>query len=139
MRVFADTSGLFAAVVRNDGEHPRARLVMERLLQQGAEIHTTSYVLLETLALLHSRVGREAAAEFDRILRPLLRVRWVDEALHARASRRFESHSDAKVSLVDCASFTAMEDEGLGACFGFDGHFTREGFRLLSAGEDLTA
>ena len=80
--------------------------------------------------------SRDATLAFERSLRPLLKVRWVDEDLHARAVRRFENGKAANVSLVDCASFVTMDDEGLAACFGYDRHFEREGFRLLSAAEE---
>lgn len=137
MRLFADTSGLFAAVVRNDCEHQRARPLLMRLLEERAEIHTTSYVVLETMALLHSRVSRDAALSFEQALRPLLKVRWVDEKFHTRASVHLAHRTGAKVSLVDCASFVAMNDEGLTLCLGYDGHFEQEGFELLSSVEDL--
>ena len=100
MRVFADTSGLFAALVRNDWMHLRAKATMTQLLEKGAEIHLTSYVLIETMALLQARVGLKAARQFEHVFRPLLRIHWVDESLHDRAFRRLELRGSRGVSLV---------------------------------------
>jgi len=139
VNVYADTSGLFAGLVHNDRNHPAAREVMHALLQQRHELFLTSYVLQETLALLQSRVGLEAARRFDHALRPLLQVIWIDEKLHDRAFRRLELRSSRQVSLADCSSFVAMEELGIRWVLGFDHHFEQEGFALLHAPEDLDA
>lgn len=137
MRAFADTSGLFAALVRNDQVHVRAKAVLTRLLEERWELHVTSYVLLETESLLQARVGLHAARQFDHVYRPLLRVHWIDEGLHDRAFRRLELRESRRVSLVDCSSFVVMEGEGLRDVFGYDPHFTDEGFRVIGHPDDL--
>ena len=110
---------------------------MEKLLEESAEIHVTSYVLLETMALLQARVGLEAARQFENVLRPLLQVHWVDELLHEKAFKRLELRGTRGVSLVDCTSFVTMEDAGIRSVFGYDEHFTDEGFHLVKALSDL--
>lgn len=81
MKAFADTSGLFAALVRNDAKHASAREVLARLLEARCELHVTSYVLLEMESLLQNRVGLDAARQFDHVYRPVLRVHWIEETL----------------------------------------------------------
>ena len=137
MKIYADTSGLFAALVKNDIMHAKAGPTMEHLLEDGAEIHVTSYILLETMALLQARVGLEAARQFERILRPLLQVHWVDESLHVKSFKRLELRGTRGVSLVDCTSFVTMEDAGIRYVFGYDEHFTDEGFHLVKTQSDL--
>ena len=137
MRIYADTSGLFAGLVRSDRNHPVASGLLRALLERRCELHLTSYVLQETLALLQTRVGLEAARRFDHTFRPLLRVSWVDEPLHARAFRRLELRAARKVSLADCSSFVLMEELGIERVFGFDQHFEQEGFRLLRSPDEL--
>lgn len=138
MRVFADTSGLFAALVRNDINHPQAKATLALLLDSGAELHATSYHLLELLALLQARVSFEAARSFDRDFRPLLRVIWVDEALHTRAFHRLELRARRSLSLVDCAAFVVMEELGITDAFGYDPDFEQEGFRLVGGPKQVT-
>ncbi|MEW6490561.1 MAG: PIN domain-containing protein [Thermodesulfobacteriota bacterium] len=137
MKVFADTSGLFASIVRNDRMHGDAKPLFSLLLETGAEIHTTSYVLLETLALLQARAGIGAAQAFEHAIRPLLRVTWVDESLHSRAFLRLERIGLRSVSLVDCAGFEVMEAVGIRAAFAYDPHFEEQGFLLLQTVEDV--
>jgi predicted nucleic acid-binding protein len=137
MRVFADTSGLFAALVRNDHMHVRAKAVLAHLIGARSELHVTSYVLLETESLLQARVGLDAARQFDHVYRPLLRIHWVDEPMHDRAFRRLELRESRSVSLVDCSSFVVMEAEGLRMVFGYDPHFAEEGFRVIGHTGDL--
>ncbi len=139
MKVFTDTSGLFAAVVRNDVMHEPAKATLTALLETGSELHATSYVLQETLALLQARVSLDAALRFEHDLRPLLRMTWMDEELHGRAFRRLELANARRLSLVDCASFVVMEELGVKDAFAYDGHFTEAGFRVVGRPEDVRA
>jgi uncharacterized protein len=127
--VYADTSALFAAIARNDRHHEEARASLSACLEEDRAVVTTSYVVLETLALLQARVGMDAAHAFERAVRPLLEVIWVDEDLHERAFRRLELRASRRVSLVDCAGFVVMEERGIDHALAFDQHFAEEGFR----------
>ena len=132
MIVFADTSGIFAALVRNDSNHEPARATLAGLLDDPEiTIATTDFVLLETMALLQARVGLNAALQFERDLRPVLDITWVDEILYARAVRRLALRQRRRVSLVDCLSFVTMEDAGLQRAFTCDQHFADEGFEMI--------
>jgi uncharacterized protein len=130
---YLDTSALFAALVRSDRGHAQAGPVLAALLERSIPLVTTSYVLLETLALLQSRVGIDAARRFERALRPRVEVVWVDDDLHARAFERLDRLGRRAVSLVDCAGFVVMEERGIRHAFALDEHFREEGFVLLSA------
>ncbi len=131
MRVFADTSGLFAALVGNDVMHEKAGRIFRRLIERGDEIHTSSYVVVETVSLLHARVGLPAVAGFRGAIEPLLEVAWIDADLHERAMVRLLDAGSKRASLVDHSSFEAMADLGLESVFGFDVHFEEAGFTLI--------
>ena len=131
MRVFADTSGLYAALVGNDVMHERAERICRKLIEREDEIHTTSYVVVETVSLLHARVGPPAVTGFRAAIEPLLEVLWVDADLHERAMVRLVDSASRRVSLVDHASFEAMAQLGLESVFGFDIHFEEAGFTLI--------
>ena len=136
MTVFVDTSGLFAALVRNDQGHALARPVLASLLQRKIPLVTTSYVILETMALLQSRVGLDAVRRFERAVRPRIEVVWMDDDLHGRAFRRLDRLNRRVVSLVDCAGFVVMEQRAIRHAFALDRHFGEEGFRLLRPADD---
>jgi predicted nucleic acid-binding protein len=137
MKIFDDTSGLFAALVRNDCMHVPARATLAKLLKDRTEIHTTSYVLLETLALLQARVGLEAALRFQHDFHPVITIHWVDGVFHDRAFQRLELRGSRSVSLVDCATFVAMDDTEIRTVFTYDDHFHQEGFSVVGNPEDI--
>ena len=84
-RVFVDTSAILALLVATDEAHPAAKLAFARLAAREAALLTTSYVLVETYALLGRRLGIEAVRGFREQFAPLLEVIWVDQDLHNRA------------------------------------------------------
>lgn len=137
MKVFLDTSGLFAMLVKNDGMHLRGRATFERLVELGAEFCTTSYVLLETLALLQARVGLDAARLFHHQFLPIIDVHYVTEELHEKAFRRLELRGRRELSLVDCASFVYMEEARVSRVLAYDKHFAEEGFTLYETPDDV--
>ena len=59
MSVFADTSGLYALLFESEESHADVVRVFRDALTGGRPLWTTSYVLVETIALLQSRVGLE--------------------------------------------------------------------------------
>jgi predicted nucleic acid-binding protein len=130
MIVFADTSGLFAFLVRDDAMHVRARSIFQSFAKSDTRLLTSSYVLVETTALLQRRVGIDAVHEFNFTLLPLLDVVWVDEYWHERAINRLITSGQKKLSLVDCLSFIIMESRDIRTAFSFDTHFEKNGFLL---------
>lgn len=136
MRVFVDTSALYALLDRDDANHEAARETWARLLADpgGADLVTHKYVLVEVLALVQRRLGVSAARVLVGDLLPVVRVVWVDEDVHARAVAALCAAGHHDVSLVDQVSFAVMSDLGLDHAFAFDEDFTRVGFRLLPAG-----
>ena len=130
-RAFLDTSAAYALLVASDANHEPAAAAFERLRAGDAALVTTSYVLIETYALLGRRVGGKAVRAFRDDLGPLLDVTWVDEGLHDRGLDLVLDRGDAGLSLVDAVSFLAMRDKGIDEAFAFDRHFEEEGFAPL--------
>jgi predicted nucleic acid-binding protein len=130
-RVFFDTSAAFALLVASDENHARAADAFRILAARGAGLTTTSYVLVETYALLMRRVGREACASFRDDVEPLLAVSWVDESLHARGRDFLLRSQQSRLSLVDAVSFVSMKNDGIDEAFAYDRHFEDEGFVLI--------
>jgi predicted nucleic acid-binding protein len=128
--VFADTSGLFAFLVRDDFMHGRARSIFQSFAKSDTRLLTSSYLLVETTALLQRRVGIDAVHEFNFTLLPLLDVVWVDEYWHERAVNRLITSGHKKLSVVDCLSFIIMESRDIRTAFSFDTHFEKNGFLL---------
>ncbi len=136
MSVFADTSSLYAAMVQSEKRHRECLALFKKLLEGGRVIQTTSYVILETTALLQHRIGLDPVRDFDQRIIPLIKVHWVSGDLHRRGARRLFRENKRELSLTDCVSFEFMESEGLRDAFSLDRHFAEAGFRLLGMGPE---
>ncbi len=130
MSVFVDTSALFALVDRDDGNHGAARAAFPSLLE-SEELVTHNYVLVETIALAHRRLGVEAVRVLARDLLPALTTVWVDELAHAAGLSALLAALPTAVSLVDFVSFHVMRERGLARAFAFDDDFRDAGFLPL--------
>lgn len=127
-----DTSAFYAVLDADDEEHPAARQAWQHLIEKGHPLPTSNYVLVETLALLQSRLGMQAVREFDDAVYPLLRVLWVDEETNRQAVSAVLATGRRRLSLVDCSSFVLMRRHGLDTAFAFDDHFPEQGFDIVS-------
>ena len=132
MNVFADTSGLFALLVNNDYMHIRARENFAYFAGHSVKLVTSSFALVETIALLQRRIGLAPVHDFNAKILPLLEVIWVDGEWYKRATQRLFARNNRDVSLVDCLSFEIMESLEIKYAFAFDSHFEENGFTLAA-------
>jgi predicted nucleic acid-binding protein len=126
--VFVDTSALLALMDAGDENHARALATWDRLAAAGDALTTSNYVLLETFALVQSRLGLNAARAFQQDVLPGFLVAWVDAEIHVAGVTAVLSMGRRPVSLVDCTSFEVMRRRGLRQAFHFDRHFAQQGF-----------
>lgn len=134
MSAFADTSAFYALLVRTDEAHGPVRAAFAACLEARRPLWTTSFVIVETMALLQHRIGLDAARDFDDDVLPAVRVRWVDEHLYRLGVDRLRREDRRQISLVDCVSFEFMVYQGIDAALAVDPHFAEAGFRVLPAG-----
>jgi predicted nucleic acid-binding protein len=131
--VLVDTSALYALLVRTEERRDEVEAALDRFLDEGRLLRTTSYVLVETVALLQHRFGLGAVRDlYSRVL-PLMGVTWIDARLHGRAMERLIRADERGLSLVDVASFVVMEQEGIRTALTLDADFERHGFDVLPA------
>lgn len=130
--VFADTSGLFALLDRQDSNHDRAKASFTTLRTRQAPLVSTSFVLVETYALLGRRLGLDSIRSFRTDFAPLLEVVWVDDALHEAGLDLLIDRRRRLLSLVDAVSFVTMRRKNIADAFAFDPHFPQEGFSLVT-------
>lgn len=126
MKVFVDTSALLAILDSGDLHHADSTRLLERLLEVD-ELVTHNYVHVEAEALVHRRLGRDAAGDLvDRLLAGLTTV-WVDGYVHHAAVEAWRARG-RRLSLVDEVSFVVMRQSGITQAFAYDGDFEAEGF-----------
>jgi len=66
-RIFVDTSAFYALLDRDDRNHQKAKKKWAEILEATPALVTSNYVLVETLALLQSRLGLEAVRGFKKM------------------------------------------------------------------------
>ena len=131
MIAFVDTSALYSLLVGTEAEHETVHRTFGQLAASAGDLVTTSYVLVETTALLQHRIGLAAVRDLDQHVVPLLTIRWVDANLHRKGMRRLTRADRRQLSLVDCVSFETMEREAIGTALAVDEHFRDAGFRVV--------
>ncbi|MCL6558664.1 MAG: PIN domain-containing protein [Firmicutes bacterium] len=129
--VYVDTSAFLAVLDADDRYHERAAVVWKESLDQGVRLVCSSYVMVETYALVQHRLGMEALRVFHEDVYPLLEVFWVDSSLHEAGMDAVLTAGRRCLSLVDCVSFSLMRRLGLKKAFAFDAHFSEQGFEVL--------
>lgn len=129
--IFVDTSAFYALLDGDDTEHSRALKLWEREPPGEGGLVTTNYVVLESMALLQSRLGMPAVRIFRDAILPLVRIEWIDEVAHAQAVSAFIAAARRGLSLVDLTSFETMRRLGIRSAFTFDRHFRQYGFETL--------
>jgi len=132
MNIFVDTSGLFALLVRNDYMHIRAKENFAYFARQRLQLVTSSFVLVETIALLQRRIGLAAVHDFYAKIIPLIEILWVDDKWHTRAQQRLYALNNRDISFVDCLSFEIMDSLEIECVFTFDRHFEENGFTIAA-------
>jgi predicted nucleic acid-binding protein len=112
---------------------------VRKTLEDGRELWTTSYVVLETVSLAQGRVGLAPLRDFAENLIPMLSVTWVTEALHRRGFDRLIRESRRHLSLVDCVSFEYMRERGLRDALALDTDFVEAAFAFFPPAPDEKA
>jgi predicted nucleic acid-binding protein len=128
---FVDTSAFYAVLDADDRNHPAARDQWATLLGNAEGLITTSYVLVETSALIQRRLGLPAVRTFQEDIYPLLRVEWLGREIHEAGIAAVLSAQRRELSLVDCVSFDVMHRYALRRAFAFDPHFAEQGFECV--------
>jgi predicted nucleic acid-binding protein len=133
MKVFVDTSALFALLDEDDLHHAEAGMIYRGLLG-AADLVTSNYIHVESEQLVRRRLGERAAVRLQDELIPPIETVWIDEPTH-RAAVAAKRAAASSASLVDQASFVVMRAAAIEVAFAFDADFEVEGFRRAFAGD----
>lgn len=131
MATFVDTSGIVTLLDADDERHERADQFWAEIVSRGELLIATNYVVVETFSVVQRRLGMAAIRAFYENLMPIIRVDWVDEALHEVCVAAVLGAGRRQLSLVDYVSFEVMRRLGLDQAFAFDPDFEAQGFTCL--------
>lgn len=130
--VFVDTSAWFASFDARDARWSDATRLFEVLVEMGARLLTSNFVLAETHAMTVRRCGRDRGVDVvDRFHRGTVRLVRVSEADEVRAVEIIEGFADKAFSYTDATSFAIIERLGIQSAFSFDRHFAQFGVTTL--------
>lgn len=129
-RVLIDTSAFYALVSPTDEFYEAARRAYERLLDREQQLWTTSYVLSETYALVHRRLGLVALRPLVQTVQGFIQVVWIESGIHDEAWSRMEEAGGTGLGFVDWTTLVAAQQ--LSAhIFTFDQGFAQRGHPIL--------
>ena len=131
MTAFVDTSAIYAVLDRDDEFHAAAHEVWTRLLSGDDELVTSNYIVLESFALIQSRLGMDAVRAFHDEVLPAVRLEWVSPDDHDSGAQAVLAANIRSLSLVDCTSFALMRRLRIRSAFAFDTDFAAQGFQVL--------
>jgi predicted nucleic acid-binding protein len=115
--VVVDTSALIALLDRSDAHHRDAIAFWTD--PDDEDLVTHAYVVIETVALVRSRLGPAAAGALADDLLPALRVEMVDRPLHEASLADFRRMGGG-TSLVDRVTIAFAARHGIGRAFAYD-------------------
>ena len=128
--VLIDTSAFYALAWDEDIFHDRARDEYDRMIDREQELWTTSYALVETIALIQNRLGFNALSDFMSRIGGIVNVFWVHSEIHKQAWELLLANQGAGLSFVDCT--LALASRILNApVFTFDGDFANQGLLVI--------
>lgn len=133
MRVFVDTSCLYALLDESDRHHPTVADVWTDLVDNH-QLITHSHVVIEASALVQTRLGWDAVDRLHTGLLAVVDVVMVDAPLHLASLERWRQARRRGLSLVDVTSFVFMSRDGIGTAFAVADDFAEAGFEVLPAG-----
>lgn len=129
-KVLIDTSAFYALISSADEFHPRARSIYSDLLDQRAELYTTSYVLVECMSLVQRRLGFDALTRFVTSIENVVGIMWIDSQSHQAAWDMLRARRGRGLSLVDCTTVVLARSLD-SRVFAFDDDFLREDLVVL--------
>lgn len=127
---YLDTSVLLPLLDADDADHEIVVSTLESVVRKRMALVTTCYTLVESGALVRSRLGLAAFRRLGETIERAAEVVWVDEGLHRKA---WEQAAKARrgPSLVDWVGILTMERLGIRTALAIDRHFNRRGFDTL--------
>ena len=121
---FVDTAGWMMLADASDPAHSAATRFRDDWLAARGLLVSSDVVMDETLTLIRSRLGIDAAERWWEQVdgSPRLRWEWIDAGRAEKARQSF--------SYTDCSRFVVMKERRIQTALTSDHHFVQAGFRI---------
>jgi uncharacterized protein len=129
-QIFIDTLYVVALVNSRDQYHDRA-------VSLSLQLENESFVITDSVLLeIGNALARNYKAEATSIIESFLgsddvAVVFLTPELFKRSFELYRSHQDKSWGIVDCISFTVMQDLNISRALTCDRHFAQAGFHTL--------
>ena len=132
-KIFVDTSGWVALFVEKDINHKKAVSVFEELKSSKALIHTSDYVIDETITTILVRGNHKQSVIAGNALfsSEIIKNIYVAPEYLESAWKSYQRYKDKEFSFTDVTSFTIGKGLSIKKVFSFDKDFQQMGFELL--------
>lgn len=116
-----------------DPQHRKALEARRAWLERGGVLVSTDYIMDETLTLVRSRLGLDAAIRWWDAAEasPRLGWEWIDPNRAEKARRWMFRWRDKEFSFTDCTSFVVMKERRIRRALTSDHHFKQAGFEIV--------
>jgi predicted nucleic acid-binding protein len=130
---FVDASGWIALVNANDTLHHQSVRLFEQRLNDGRGFVTSSVVLLEVGNWLSPVPLRRLASGLAERIEHSSRVQVVEltPELYRKGWQLYRERPDKDWGVIDCVSFTIMQEHNIVEALTGDRHFQQAGFVAL--------
>ena len=129
---YVDSSAFFAIISPSDKNHQAAVATWLELGKKREHLVISHYVMIETITLLHARLGAAAVEKYLGDIQPVIEVVWAEVGSHVAAVTAMLAHpGKGGPSLVDCMSFEVIRERRITDVFTYDRHFDGHGFRII--------
>ncbi len=128
--IVVDTSALFALLDRRDAHHASAAAFW--IDPDDDDLVTHAYVVVESVALVRSRLGATAVAALVDDLLPAIRVEMVDRPLHDASLDDFRRIAGG-TSLVDRVTLGFAARHGIVRAFAYDADLVSAGLAAVTS------
>ena len=99
--VVVDTSAFYALVSETDEFHDSAMSIYEDIMDRDQRLWTPSYALIETIALVHRRLGFDTLSQTLALIESRVQIYWIGDTVHSIVLREFVAAGGRGLSLVD--------------------------------------
>jgi len=134
IKIFVDTSAFVALYDKKDQYHHKATAYFESLDPNSIQLHTSNYVVDETITRIRIQDGHKSAVEFGKhfFISKIFHKHYVGQDAEKEAFTLFGKYSDKDLSFTDCTSFALMKRLGIKKAFSFDDDFANVGFEVAN-------
>ncbi|MFH1259467.1 MAG: PIN domain-containing protein [Elusimicrobiota bacterium] len=131
-KIFVDTSAFIALFNKKDHYYQKASVYFGDLDPTVIKLHTSNYIIDETITRIRILNGHHLALEFaNHFFRSkIFQSHYINQELEKYAFELFKKYSDKELSFTDCTSFALMKQLGIKKAFAFDEDFISVGLEI---------